>query len=486
MTRYCQLISLILFGIVPLLSAQTQSPKLPVKPSVATVASDRRAAAEKELAADLVRAKAELNANSRRIAEERKTRLQRLTALERELGQLQDKIQATTAATTAIQKQTEQAIKQQHNQERLTRFIATMLREYRRAFETRISSVMREQYAPDLDKIDQLLQAASPRRQLDALEPLLQLSTRYLDRQWGGCSFPGKVLDPSGKLLNGTLISAGPLAFFQAEAGTPAGPLVEAPDSLYPMVLPVADPSGIQALAGYHRATIALDATAGGALQIRRTEGTWLEHLRQGGVIMIPLLLLAVFCLLIGLYKMIELHFIRPRASESVLREILAAVYEQKISRALELADSLRRPLAPVIREGIAHRNAPRENIEEIMYERILAQAPVLERLLTPLAVCAGAAPLLGLLGTVTGMIHTFRLITVFGSGDARLLSSGISEALITTEVGLMIAVPTLLVHAYLARRVRTAIAAAQQSAVLFVNELKLQREKAETKEPVS
>jgi biopolymer transport protein ExbB len=108
------------------------------------------------------------------------------------------------------------------------------------------------------------------------------------------------------------------------------------------------------------------------------------------------------------------------------------------------------------------------------MYEQILSQVPLLERFLSPLAVCASVAPLLGLLGTVTGMIHTFNLITVFGTGDAKLLSGGISEALITTEVGLMIAVPALLIHAYLSRRVRRAVALTQQTAIMFVNATKL------------
>ena len=73
-------------------------------------------------------------------------------------------------------------------------------------------------------------------------------------------------------------------------------------------------------------------------------------------------------------------------------------------------------------------------------------------------------------------MIHTFRLITVFGTGDARLLSSGISEALVTTEVGLMIAIPALLFHAYLSRRVRRTVGMTQEVAVAFVNGITLKK----------
>ena len=71
------------------------------------------------------------------------------------------------------------------------------------------------------------------------------------------------------------------------------------------------------------------------------------------------------------------------------------------------------------------------------------------------MAALVAAAPLLGLLGTVTGMIHTFRLITFFGVGDARLLADGISEALVTTEAGLCVAIPALLCHAWLTRLAR-------------------------------
>ena len=78
----------------------------------------------------------------------------------------------------------------------------------------------------------------------------------------------------------------------------------------------------------------------------------------------------------------------------------------------------------------------------------------------------------LGLLGTVTGMIKTFKLITVFGTGDARALSSGISEALITTEFGLLVAIPTLLMHAILARTAKGVLASMEQTGLAFVNGL--------------
>jgi len=72
------------------------------------------------------------------------------------------------------------------------------------------------------------------------------------------------------------------------------------------------------------------------------------------------------------------------------------------------------------------------------------------------LPVLTGAVPLLGLVGTVSGMITTFKLMTIFGSSDANTLSAGISEAMITTKLGLVVAVPALIAHAFMTRRVKT------------------------------
>ena len=80
-------------------------------------------------------------------------------------------------------------------------------------------------------------------------------------------------------------------------------------------------------------------------------------------------------------------------------------------------------------------------------------ELPRLEHFLSTIGVLAAVAPLLGLLGTVTGMINTFHMITLFGSGNTGLMAGGISEALITTAAGLVIAIPLLLAHNYLSTK---------------------------------
>ena len=140
---------------------------------------------------------------------------------------------------------------------------------------------------------------------------------------------------------------------------------------------------------------------------------------------MIPILLLGIICIIVVLYKLFELFFHRPSNDFQQL-ETTAQASSAK-------GEALENELFTVAQKCIARR----------------------EHLLFWLGVSATAAPLLGLLGTVTGMIHTFRLITAVGVGDARLLADGISEALVTTETGLCVAIPALLCHAWLTRMAR-------------------------------
>jgi biopolymer transport protein ExbB len=155
---------------------------------------------------------------------------------------------------------------------------------------------------------------------------------------------------------------------------------------------------------------------------------------------------------------------------------MLTALRDREIATAEALADSLPSPVHELAVETVRHHDSPREHLEEILHEKMLSFTPRLERNLGALAVLGGIAPLLGLLGTVTGMIHTFQLVTIFGSGDAKLLSGGISEALVTTETGLAIAIPVLLVHAFLSRRARTLLGDIDTLATTLVHDLHLRK----------
>jgi biopolymer transport protein ExbB len=130
-----------------------------------------------------------------------------------------------------------------------------------------------------------------------------------------------------------------------------------------------------------------------------------------------------------------------------------------------------------MVRAGAGHLDSPKDLIEEVMYEKMLETRFRLNKALPLIAVSAACAPLLGLLGTVTGIISTFKLITVFGSGDVKMLSAGISEALITTEYGLYVAIPSILAHSFLSRKVKAILDRMERVGIEFLTEVEKARQ---------
>jgi biopolymer transport protein ExbB len=135
------------------------------------------------------------------------------------------------------------------------------------------------------------------------------------------------------------------------------------------------------------------------------------------------------------------------------------------------------KPLARILLAGLGARSMGREEMENALQEAILSEIPAMERFLSALGMLAAIAPLLGLLGTVTGMINTFHVITLHGTGDPRLMSGGISEALVTTMLGLSAAIPLLMAHNLLGNVVDKSIADMEEKSVALVNVILKARE---------
>ncbi len=128
-------------------------------------------------------------------------------------------------------------------------------------------------------------------------------------------------------------------------------------------------------------------------------------------------------------------------------------------------------PLGRVMAVYEAHPDADTDTLERRLDESILRDTPPLERFLSTLRVLSVIAPLLGLLGTVTGMIETFQQITLFGTGDPKLMAGGISEALVTTMLGLMTAIPLVLLHSLLRDRSRGLIQVLEEQSAGLIAE---------------
>ncbi len=173
-------------------------------------------------------------------------------------------------------------------------------------------------------------------------------------------------------------------------------------------------------------------------------EKTLKEVIAGGGIIGMVIIGLGF----LGLLLLLARVFFLLKAGGNVKR-ITGIVYEKieggQGKEAYRAIAHFKGSTARVIRATLRNITADREHIEDIITENIINENRALDRFGNFTLVIAAVSPLLGLLGTVTGMIHTFDIITVFGTGDPKLLSSGISEALVTTMLGLTVAIPLLL-----------------------------------------
>ncbi|HLS28568.1 MAG TPA: MotA/TolQ/ExbB proton channel family protein [Opitutales bacterium] len=293
----------------------------------------------------------------------------------------------------------------------------------------------------------------------------------------GGQIAEGEALAPNGRIRQGTFVQTGPLVYFAEHSGEFAGLVDIAGSSLDAYVQPFQKDVGsaIFEVARTGEGTLPVDPTLGKAFAVEQTRDTISEHLIKGGVWVVPILLFALAATLVAITKSVQIFSIRhPRPT--VIHEIVSLLKNGGAEEARKLAEAQPQPTRDMLVAAVDHAEKSTDMVEEVMYETMLTTHPKLERFLNVIAVTAAAAPLLGLLGTVTGIIKTFRLMTVFGAGDPTPLISGISEALITTELGLILAIPALVLHAILARKVAGIMAQMEKVAVSFVNALSRRR----------
>ncbi len=354
-------------------------------------------------------------------------------------------------------------------------YIASLLADYAVAFKSRIHIAEDHLYQEAVTNATQAAEDAdlSQAQKLEQQLKIIQVGLDRLERVLGGDTFEGRALAPNGNLEPGKFALVGPVAVFAGADGALTGVVDIQPNSRAPVVREIdsAFATAIKALASSGTGDLPVDTTLGNAIKIAATRETWAEHIQKGGPVMIPILALATLAALIGVVKWIQLTGIR-KARIDDLQAILEALRQGDKPGATKRAKSIRGPAGDLLAAAVEHSHEDKALIEEVLYERMLTNKPKLERLMPFIALTAATAPLLGLLGTVTGMINTFRMITVFGTGDPKLLSAGISEALITTEYGLIVAIPCLLLHALLARKSKGVLASMEQTTVGFLNGL--------------
>lgn len=283
----------------------------------------------------------------------------------------------------------------------------------------------------------------------------------------------GRFFGPDGAAVEGKVVSLGQVARYGA-AATVSGALVPAGEGK----LRIAD--GLGAAEAQALAAGAVPAALGvhtyESLQKRveeKREKTLADTMEAGGLVGWVIVALGAAAALMALARALLL-LSAGRGVEALVARVSSLVRAGRTDEALtaskEADSSAGRVLYALLDAWETAADRSREHLEGVGTEALLREAPRLERFQATLRVVAAVAPLLGLLGTVTGMIGTFELITEYGTGDPKMLSTGISQALVTTQLGLVVAIPALLVGNVLKGRADQVLGSLETGALAVLN----------------
>ena len=196
-----------------------------------------------------------------------------------------------------------------------------------------------------------------------------------------------------------------------------------------------------------------VDPTRGSLLALLIQTPDLRQRIDQGGLVGYIILALGFVALIIALERLVTLSLVGSKVNRQLKSEEVRT-------------DN---PLGRVLQTWEENRHKDQETVELKIGESVLQETPRLQRSLTLLKIISVVAPLLGLLGTVTGMINTFQAITLFGTGDPKLMAGGISQALVTTVLGLSVAIPTVLLHTAVSGRARRIVQVLEERAMGIV-----------------
>jgi biopolymer transport protein ExbB len=431
----------------------------------------RRAAAEYQ--EKLGHASEELMRTRARIADEKAPLLKEMRAAEDRIIAAETQIRQLETRDQNGADERRRLLKNIDASRKTASFVSATVRDGAKAFGDGLGPGEAQIIAARLRQLQQKLDepAGSGGANVVAAADLADLLLERTEQALGGYTANGQaVLPGNNRILQGTFAFAGPSTFFRpAGGGTVAtvwGDSLAAFPVAYPM--PEWNPAQAAALFSGQPGVMVADITGGKALRLKETQGTTLTHIRTGGVVAYLIVAVGLFALGLIAQKIMDLFRMKLGAPEEVRAFLTLATRasKQELAHALVRLKGTTRQLFTV---GVERIDASKAVLEEHLQSVLMQQQQFFERRLPLLAVIATAAPLMGLLGTVVGMVKTFALITVFGTGNAAKLASGISQVLVATELGLIVAIPTLIAHGFLAHRIHKNLATLERYALEFV-----------------
>ena len=304
---------------------------------------------------------------------------------------------------------------------------------------------------------------------MDRIKKLFDQCFRDMELSGEVGFFNATYVGSDGKEKKGEVLYVGPFTLYGAGKGSF---LMYDPDERKLVSLEDKTPWRFRrVIKGYaegKREDVYVDISGGAALNQLLNRLTFSDQVRKGGPIGVVILLLGIFSLLLIAYKFIHLGKLSSHV-EGVFPKVEELVGLGKFEELRKYVEGIDGPLSRVVKVGLQDGIRSKDVAEGLLEEAVLKEVPRVERFLSTLQIIASIAPLLGLLGTVTGMISTFHSITLFGTGNPRMMSGGISEALITTEFGLMVAIPTMFFYALLSRKADAVISKLEEAANLIL-----------------
>lgn len=397
-----------------------------------------------ELARNIQTSQRELSAAEATIARERGELAQRLAAAQNRVLDLRQR------AVAARRLADEQTLSLQQ--------IETRLNEWRE--QSRFQSNL---LAGFLDKTGRRLLSEQGtidlRRDLGILSEHLNAQEGRLYPRWQ----PQRLVLADGEIAEGDVLNVGPVGWFHRTEPEQSG-LVRKEQGMtrVSLLFSGSAEAGIENLHQGSTGVITFDPTLTRALLLAETQESVWRHLRRGGFWAIPIVLFGLFASTIAVLKAISLY--RLPTPVPALAERVQSALARNDDSARELAEQIHGPQGELVR--IAITAGAQEARDDRLHGTLLQQRIRLERWLSAIALTASVSPLLGLLGTVSGMIATFQAMSLFGAGDASAVSGGVGEALINTELGLVVAIPALLAHALLSRKAKSYLAQLESDAV--------------------
>jgi len=438
-----------------------------------TEARQAREALMQKAAAEQRAAQAEAAAARARIADDRAALDKAIAALEAQTARLAHSVEELTAVVQSLAEQEAALSAQLAETDSVIRELVGLIRVA--AKDT--AALWRENLQSALDGPDLgFLQAIAEQARFPGMEDVRRLVAAlegYIQRSGEVALSRGTMVDRAGLETEAAILTLG--CFTAAyRLGDEVGFLTyaEAGQNLYALSrLPASRTQNQLAryMAGEAEA-VPMDISRGAALRQLTHELSLLEQVPKGGPIVWPILAILAVAGLIVIERVVFL--LRKNCdAEKLMQRVAALAGERRWPDCRDACLALGgKPVARVLAAGLECCHLPREEMENALQEAILREVPPLERFLSTLGMLAAIAPLLGLLGTVTGMIDTFHVITRFGTGDPRMMSGGISVALVTTMLGLSVAIPIMLAHTLLNRAVDKRIGKMEEKALALVN----------------